>query len=129
MVGIAMLNVAGTTIPVSSSFSWVAVLEALAALVTVLGAVLFLWRQTKEQRQRNDRFDRDWYGEPERPGVVARPGVLEQLQTVRMEVGQIKAEVFPNHGGSIKDAVDRMDIRLETVEVDVKGLHERLDKI
>lgn len=110
-----------------SPISWLSLLEALSAIVTIGGGLIFILRQGKTQRKRNDRFDRDWYGEPERPGVPARPGVLEQLLTVRTEVGEIRAEVFPNHGGSIKDAVDRIDIRVKTVETDVKGLHDRLD--
>lgn len=135
MVGIAMIVMAEPASRVSPTVSWVAILEGLAALVTIIGAVLYIWRQTKDQRQRNERFDRDWYGEPDRPGVPARPGVMEQLltlssnqQVVIADVGQIKTEVFPNHGGSIKDAVTRMDLRLETVELDVRGIHERLDK-
>jgi hypothetical protein len=126
MVVLAAIVVA-TAVPVSSSIPWATIIEVLAALVTVGGAALWAWTQAKTQRLRNDRFDRDWYGETERPGVPARPGVLEQLYTVRTEVGEIKAEVFPNHGSSIKDSVDRMDLRLKTVELDIKGIHEKLD--
>lgn len=125
MVAIAVI-VAGTTAQVSP-FPLVAILEGLAALVTILGAVLFLWRQTKDQRVRNERFDRDWYGEIIRPGVPARPGVMEQLLTLRVDVESIKAEVNYNHGGSIKDVVDGTRDEVRALAVDVKGLHDRLD--
>lgn len=120
--------VAVTAVHVSSSINVTAWLEALAAIVTIGGGALYIWKQSKSQRARNDRFDRDWYGEAERPGVPVRPGVLEQLLSLTTDVAAIKVEVFPNHGGSIKDAVTRMDTRLETVELDVRGIHEKLDK-
>ena len=64
-------------------------------------------------------FLNDWAGEPERPGVPARPGVMEQLSDLRTEVDLAKvlahdaaessaAAAFhsqPNHGSSSYDAL------------------------
>jgi hypothetical protein len=55
-------------------------------------------------------FLRDWQGEPARPGVDARPGVLERLDTLEHKVADIHHEVKPNGGNSIKDAVGRIDL-------------------
>lgn len=110
-----------------SSIHWTNVLLALAAVVSIAGAALWIMRQTREQRLRNERFDRDWYGESERPGVPARPGVMEQLLTLRTDVEGIKAEVNYNHGGSIKDVVDETREEVRKLSVDMKGVHERLD--
>lgn len=63
----------------------------------------------------------DWSGESARPGVAHRPGVMERLAGLETSVEVIHAEVNYNHGGSIKDVVDR-------IEKDVSALHERLDK-
>lgn len=51
-----------------------------------------------EVRFRNE-FREDWRGVPDRPGVPGRPGLPER-------VFRIEAEVHPNGGGSMKDAVD-----------------------
>jgi hypothetical protein len=57
-------------------------------------------------------FFEDWNGVQARPGVDARPGVMERLaklEEIHTEVSEIKAEVRPNHGGSLKDQVCRIE--------------------
>lgn len=65
----------------------------------------------------------DLTGEPARPGVPARPGIMDRLAgveasmakgraeiaEVRDEVVTVRAEVTHNGGGSLKDAVVRID--------------------
>jgi hypothetical protein len=103
-------------------------LLGLAAVVAVISGAYGAWRILSRQHKRSEQFFRDWFGEDERPGFPARPGVLVRLQaletgqeTLATQVGVIHAEVNYNHGGSIKDVVER-------IESDVKGIHERLDK-
>jgi hypothetical protein len=57
----------------------------------------------------------DWYGEPDRPGVPARPGVLVRLQRAEEglvgigdRLGRLEHEMQPNSGSSLRDAVDRL---------------------
>lgn len=49
-----------------------------------------------------EEFRDDWFGEPERPGVPGRPGVMVRLAT-------IEDQLHPNHGTSLRDAVDRLE--------------------
>ena len=112
----------------------------MASIVTMLTAAYGVWRAMSRRGTKSDQFYRDWYGEPERPGVPPRPGTLEKLDsldrrlvTVDGKVDVIHSEVNYNHGGSIKDAVDRidttikvMDTRLGSVESDIKLIHNRV---
>lgn len=92
-------------------------MEAVTAIGTVGAAVGVLvvgarwasarWRLIAE-------FLEDWRGEPSRPGVPGRAGVLERLEALESATATIRAEVTPNGGGSIKDAVRRIDVRTET---------------
>lgn len=63
-------------------------------------------------------FLRDWAGEPARPGVARKAGVMERLSAVdnlsadvaelRDRVGEIHYEVKPNGGGSLADDIRRI---------------------
>jgi len=55
-------------------------------------------------------FLTDWDGTPGRPGVPGTPGVMQRLSQQDDQLTAIQAEVIPNGGGSIKDAVHRIDI-------------------
>lgn len=75
---------------------WVAVGLTLLALV---GAFLrWVWPILRRVGHLAD----DLLGEPARPGVQRRPGLVER-------VANIETELRPNHGGSLRDAVDRVD--------------------
>lgn len=62
-----------------------------------------------------EQYLADWYGEPDRPGVPARPGVLVRLQKAEEGIvgigdrlGRLEHEMQPNSGTSLRDAVDRV---------------------
>lgn len=103
------------------------VLLGLAAIAAIITCAYSVWRVISRRSKMSDQFYRDWNGEAERPGVPHRPGVQEQLLNLTTKVMTIEAEITPNHGGSIKDAVGRIDLRLEAVEADLTRVHERLD--
>lgn len=48
----------------------------------------------------------DWKGEPARPGVRGRMGVMERLDS-------IERELHPNGGSSLRDAVNRLEANLK----------------
>lgn len=60
----------------------------------------------------------DLRGEPARPGVPARPGLMDRVAAMEDGVADIRREVTPNGGGSLKDAVVRIEQRV--------GEHDRL---
>lgn len=55
-----------------------------------------------------DAFD-DWQGQPARPGVPERPGVMRRLE-------MIESELHPNGGSSLRDAINRTGKRSERNE-------------
>lgn len=88
----------------------------LTCLATLIGGGLAMWRWGRRILLMVDDFN----GTQERPGVPARPGVMERLSTLDMRVDAVHTEVNYNHGTTIKDAVAR-------IEKDVKGIHDKMD--
>lgn len=85
-----------------------------AAAAVVAGGITVIWRATRSVRRlghRVDNFIDDWHGTAPRPGVPARPGVMERLDRIEHHVGLVAHEVRPNSGSSLRDAVDRVDER------------------
>jgi hypothetical protein len=73
---------------------------AIAAVAAALAAIAqWVVRPSMKLTKRIREFLDDFYGEVARPGVPGRPGVMVQLSA-------IKAELHPNHGSSLRDAVD-----------------------
>lgn len=81
-----------------------------------------LWRLVRgvlHFARRVEYFFDDWYGEEERAGVPARPGMMERVRG--MEEGfrtfgerllRMEHEMYPNDGESLRDAVDLANRRL-----------------
>ncbi|MEE1792713.1 hypothetical protein PUR28_18395 [Streptomyces sp. BE308] len=91
---------------------------AAAAIVAGLG---LLWQMTRGVRRilgRVDEFVDDWQGVPPRPGVSGRPGVMARLDGIEERLGRVEHELHPNSGGSLRDAVDRVDVRTRQIAAD-----------
>lgn len=58
------------------------------------------------------RFLDTWNGHGE--GHARTPGMAERMDSQDAELARIRAEVLPNGGGSLRDAVDEVRRRLET---------------
>ncbi|MGF0163040.1 hypothetical protein ACQRET_03220 [Streptomyces koyangensis] len=92
------------------------------AVSLTLGLVTIAWRGIRggvRLGRRVDQFIDDWQGEVARAGVPARPGVMERMGGLEDRMGgveadlqRIKHELYPNSGGSLRDAVDRANERL-----------------
>ncbi len=96
--------------------------QVAGALGTVLAAWLLVGKvllpagkRVKLWFENWDKFMQDWAGEDARPGRDRVPGVMERLNA-------IDGELKNNGGSSVKDAVDRIEIRVDEI-------HTRTDQI
>lgn len=69
-----------------------------------------------------ENFMVDWTGEEARPGRDKVPGVMERLNS-------IDGELKNNGGSSIKDAVARIEKRLEEGTENFDAINNNLDKL
>jgi hypothetical protein len=88
----------------------------LAATVTAIGVIGVGVYKTSKLTKRFIHFLDDYFGEEERPGFEGRPGMQERLRFMEEEIACISFEMRPNHGTSIKDAVARIEQRLDKLE-------------
>jgi hypothetical protein len=86
------------------------------AAAAIVGLAAMIWRGARGIARKLDHILDDWAGEEARPGVPARPGIVERIS--RMEERQVLAgerldriehELQPNSGSSLRDAVDRVE--------------------
>jgi hypothetical protein len=73
------------------------------------------WRALRGARRierRVDQFMDDWWGQEARPGVPARPGLMERVSGIEQRLRGVEHELHPNDGASLRDAVDRANARL-----------------
>jgi hypothetical protein len=91
-------------------------LMMLAATVTAIGVIGVGIRKTTILVKRFIHFLDDYFGEEERPGFPGRPGMQERLGYMESEISCISYEMRPNSGTSIKDAIGRIEKRLEQLE-------------
>ena len=88
----------------------------LAATVTAIGVIGVGVHKATKLTKRFIHFLDDYFGEEERPGFEGRPGLQERLRFMEEEIACISFEMRPNHGTSIKDAVARIEKRLDALE-------------
>ncbi|MEH0951005.1 MULTISPECIES: hypothetical protein [Micromonospora] len=75
-------------------------------MLTALTLAAVIGRPLRRLARQNDEFREDWYGVPARPGRAAVPGVPERLAL-------IEKELKPNSGSTLRDAIGRVETRLE----------------
>jgi len=109
----------------------------LIGAAAVVGALLALWKATAagwRLARRVGHFLDDWAGEAARPGHPARPSAMERLADLDQRVGgvegqlgrmceritqvdgrvaRVEHELHPNSGASLRDAVDRIEVRTQ----------------
>ena len=91
-------------------------LMMLAATVTAIGVIGVGAYKASKLIKRFIHFLDDYFGEEPRPGFDGRPGMQERLKFMEEEIACISFEMRPNHGTSIKDAVGRIEERLDKLE-------------
>lgn len=88
----------------------------LAASVTAIGVIwVGLYKATKLIK-RFIHFLDDYFGEEARPGFDGRAGMQERMRIIEQELKCVAYEMRPNSGTSIKDAIGRIEKRLEQLE-------------
>lgn len=87
----------------------------LGALAVLVPPMVWLSRRIRGLSMFSDpRFSHfldDWFGEPERPGFSARPGVPERLGQVESRLETVEdstAQLKRNGGSHLADAIDRL---------------------
>lgn len=69
-----------------------------------------------------ENFMKDWAGEEARPGHPAVPGVMERLQ-------KIEGELKHNGGSSMKDAVKRIEKKLDEIDTRLDEGNARFNEL
>jgi hypothetical protein len=100
---------------VGAANAWLALA---GGIVVVVGGVVALIRWLRHHLGGLADFINDWHGEPARPGVQPRPGVMERLAGIENRLTDVEHELKPNSGKSLRDAVNRVDARTARIAPD-----------
>lgn len=90
-------------------------LAQLVALLSVVAAVLAALKWVFPFIVKVVHFVDDAMGEKARPGVPARPGLLQRMTQIEERVhavDEILHELKPNNGSSLADAVNRIECQV-----------------
>jgi hypothetical protein len=91
-------------------------LMMLAATVTAIGVIGVGLHKATKLVKRFIHFLDDYFGEEARPGFQGRAGMQERMLIIEQELKCVSYEMRPNSGTSIKDAINRIEKRLEQLE-------------
>ena len=105
----AHLLAAAAAPSVTSGASAALITAALALATAVFGCVAWTVRWAWKIMKRFIRLLDDFLGEPARDGMEARPGVMARLASAEVLLADVLAETRPNHGGSLRDVVNRVE--------------------
>lgn len=94
----------------------------IASLGTAVAIIAPLWSRFSKFTRSWDVFMRDWSGEEARPGHDKEPGVMERLNKLD---GQFKN----NGGSSMKDAIDRIERKLTSIDKRLEEGDARFEQI
>lgn len=105
--------------------AWFSALTALSIAVFGLlaWAIRWAWRILK----RTTHFLDDFFGEPARDGVPAKPGVMARLGSVEDTLGQVLAETRPDHGHSLRDVVHRTAGDVAEIKAAQESMRTRME--
>lgn len=99
-----------------------ATITILTAYFLIVKFIAPFVKRTRNWIRTWENFMIDWTGEEARPGRDKVPGVMERLNS-------IDGELKNNGGSSIKDAVGRIEKRLEEGNENFDAINNNLDKL
>ncbi|MFJ4166277.1 hypothetical protein ACIPY5_12035 [Microbacterium sp. NPDC089698] len=99
----------------------VSVWEVLVTVGVVTTVVLALWKLIPLFKKLSNFID-DVAGEEARAGVPARAGLMERVQ-------RIEHELFPNSGGSARDAINRTEAAVVSINKKLNNDQKRIDRL
>ena len=105
--------------------AWITAACALAA--AVLGCIAWAGRWAWRILRRTAHFFDDYFGEPARDGVEAKPGVMARLASMEAIVSQVHAETRPNHGTSLRDVVAATAADVGDIKQDQASMRARME--
>jgi len=104
-------------------FYWAAGILTVGSALGMLGIALKrIYSRVQGFMDNWDQFHRDWAGEPSMPGRSAVPGVMERLN-------RIDGELKRNGGSSMKDAINRVEKKLEQIDARLEEGNRRFEDI
>lgn len=99
-----------------------AIIAVGGAGAVIVGVVRPVYKKIRNLFRELERFTRDWFGEPAGLGRSAVPGVMERLN-------RIDGELQHNSGSSMKDAISRIEQKINEIDVRLEDGNQRFEKI
>lgn len=107
--------------------AWISDLISVAPWLAAIGVLVWVGVKVFPFVRKINHFIDDVAGEPARPGVEARKGLMERLSVVEEKQDEqsielakqssslavVRHEVTTNHGSSLKDAVKKLEKKFD----------------
>lgn len=97
-------------------------------LLTLIVAIAYLLRKLWPVIHGFTNLMDDWRGEPARPGVPARTGVMENVSLLRAEVEVVRNQVQNSHRTNFRDDLDNVEYKVDEVYKQIGSLNSKLDE-
>jgi hypothetical protein len=91
-----------------------------SVIVTIGSFLVWLGSKLLPQIRKGTRVLDDFLGEPARPGIPARPGVIEALAGMRTDVDLVKKQVQNSHKTNFRDDLDKKASSEDLARVEAK---------
>ena len=102
-------------------------MDLVITVAAILSALAVIWRMVVKPLRlladRHGEFLDDWQGVPARPGVPERVGVMAHLALHDDVLAEIRGQVYPNGGSSMRDSMDRVEVTLNRHLADPEAHH------